>query len=139
MKINILSGLLLTTFIAFSACKKENNNTPTPTPGGGNNPVKSRDVRYEISGNYSGKLKVTYFQAGGGIGSTPDVTVPWTKEITYQASVGGVNLSAGGHEGGLPGQTVTLKIFVGGVEKHTATGEVGSNGVVSVITDTYVF
>lgn len=139
MKRFVLQSMLGVILISVSACKKENNTTPTPTPTPNpTNPVKNRNVRYEVSGNYTGKLTVQHFQAGGGIGTSPDITVPWSKEITYEPNVGGVNLAVSGHTG-QPGQTVTIKIYIGGVEKRTASGEVNNNGVISVMAETVLF
>ena len=143
MKRTVLFGLLIAGVLSLSAtsCKKDNDpapatpnpSTPTPTP-------KSRDVKYTLTGNYTGRpLEVTYYQPGGGIVTVPPAeSLPWEKAITYEPSVQGISFQCSGNNG-IPGQTVTAKIFAGGKEVKTATGTVGSNGIIVVNAGTHIF
>ncbi len=115
-----------------TACKKDNNNTPTPGQS------KSRAIKFEVTGNYSGIINATYITESGG-GTNEDITaLPWAKSINYNASASGTTISLGGHAG-QPGQTVTLKVYAGGTEVSSTSGTAKSDGIVVVVAPSYVF
>lgn len=141
MKRNVFFSVLtaLSVMLLISACGKDNNTpTPTPTPKPTPTPVANRNIKYEVTGNFSGIMEVTYTQAGGGVGTQPEITLPWTKEITCDPSVGAVTINVSGR-GGVEGQSFVVKIYAGGVEKRTVTGVAASNGIAVAITNPYVF
>jgi hypothetical protein len=69
-----------------------------------------------------------------------DISVPWTKEITYPANVQGVGI--GGNSSsvvGVAGQTVTLKVYSGNKLLYTKSATADANGLVGFPTYAFVF
>ena len=126
---SILKTLAIVLTLAFTAgsCSSDNDNDSG-----------SRDVKYEITGNYTGKIGATYIEAGNA-GQNVDVnTLPWTKEFTATGDTTGAGITVSGN-GGVENQTLTVKIYVGGkVEKET-TAKATSDGIIVAIPGTYVF
>ena len=118
--------LFLTTFIL--SCSDDDNGPA----------VNKRNVRFEVSGNFSGVMDATYItESGGGTNETiPSLT--WTKEINYAASVPSITILVGGYDG-VAGQTITLKVFSGGKLISSTPGTANSNGVVAITAPPYVF
>lgn len=85
----------------------------------------SRDFKYEISGNYTGSTTIVYYAANGSTSTEEDDNLPWTKEVTYDNNVKGIAIVASpvAAKPGVPGQTITLKIYRGNklFKKSTAT------------------
>jgi hypothetical protein len=101
-------------------------------------PAKSRDIRFEISGNFTGDLNVTFITASGG-GTTEDIpSLPWVKSITYASTVASTALTVAGG-GGVAGQTITLKVFAGGNEVSSTPAVANSNGIVVLTAPPYIF
>lgn len=121
--------VLTLAFTAFS-CSSDNDDK-----GSGNN---SRDVRYEITGNYSGKTSVTFFEKGGNVLNEDLTKLPWTKEFTADAKSLGASLNASGY-GGVAGQTLTGKIYVGGKLENELTATATSDGIIVLPLTPYVF
>lgn len=107
---------------------------PTPTPA----PSSSRVVRFEVSGTFSGTLDASFITASGGATVESIPALPWTKDITYAASVLGTGLTVAG-SGGIPGQTLVVRILGGGTQISSTTGTTTSSGVVVVSAPAYVF
>lgn len=126
----------LSAILFFTSCTKDNDG-PGPSPGGPN----SRVVKYEITGNYTGKFTVVYNDNVNGNTVVNDVTLPFTKEITYPATVTGIGI--GGHSNtpapGAPGQTATIKIYSGGNVVKTASATAGSLGELTLPTMAHLF
>lgn len=108
---------LVITFLSCSSDDSSNSNS-------------SRDFKYEISGNYTGGTTIVYYAANGSTSTEEDDILPWTKEVTYENNVKGIAIAASPvvAKPGVPGQTITLKIYRGNklIKKSTAT--VLSNG-----------
>jgi hypothetical protein len=101
-------------------------------------PAKSRDIRFEVSGNFTGDLNVTFITASGG-GTSEDITaLPWVKSITYASTVPSTAITVAGG-GGVAGQTITLKVFAGGDEVSSTPATANSNGIVAVTAPPYIF
>lgn len=98
----------------------------------------SRDVKYEVTGNYTGKLGVTYLEAGGAVLNEDVTKSSWTKEFTASAKSDGASLSVSGH-GGVKGQTLTAKIYIGGKVEEQITATATEDGIIVAIPKTYVF
>ena len=130
----LLSAVIISVLFMLNACKKDKDDT-----GGGQS---KRMVKYEITGNYTGKLLVAYTTPSGGVESATINSLPWTKEITYNSTVGGIGIGGGTDVPGIgiAGQTVTVKIFSGGIVVVNGTPAVtGANGVVNLPTLPYQF
>lgn len=118
----ILAGSLLTL-----SCGKDE---PTKT--------KSRDIKFEITGNFSGTMNATFFTASGGATNESIPSLPWTKSITYQSSVSGTTITLDG-SGGVAGQTLKVKIFAGGLVVSETPGVANNAGIIVIAAPAYVF
>lgn len=122
--------LMLTLVFTFASCSSDNDDN-----GSGS---ASRDVKYEITGNYAGKTSVTFFEKGGNAVNEDLTKLPWTKEFTAEAKSMGATLSASGF-GGSAGQTLTGKIYVGGKLENELTVTANSDGIIVLSLTPYVF
>ena len=66
------------------------------------------------------------------------LALPWTKEFTANADSDGALVHTSGL-GGVAGQTVTAKIYVGGKVVSELTGTANSDGIIVVHPKTYIF
>ena len=129
---SILKTLAIVLTLSFTAvsCSSDNDED--------NSAPASRDVKYEITGNFTGTASVTYFEKGGN-GLNEDLTsLPWTKEFTAEAKSMGASLSASGY-GGVAGQTLTGKIYIGGKLENELTATANSEGIIVLPLTPYVF
>lgn len=127
LTIFFIFSLLVTTSII--SCKKKDDIPAAP---------QSRLIKYEITGNYSGKFNIVFTNASGVAETLIAVALPWTKELTVQNSVQAVVLVASTSSTstvGVLGQTATAKLYVGGEVKQTvdktadATGSIVFNNL----------
>ena len=130
-KIICASLLLATILLMLQACDKNN--------GDGLPVNNARLVKYEITGNYTGKLTVVYNDNVSGNTVLNNVSIPWSKEVTYSQSVTGIGIGAQASITGTLGQTATLKIYVNGTEVKRSSGSAGSSGGLILPTIAYVF
>ncbi|MCR4032964.1 MULTISPECIES: MmpS family transport accessory protein [Flavobacterium] len=121
--------LMLTLVFTFASCSSDDDK------GSGTN---SRDVKYEITGNYTGTLSTTYFEKGGNVLNEDITKLPWTKEFTAEAKSLGASINASGY-GGTAGQTLTGKIYVGGKLQNELTATATSDGIIVLPLTPYVF
>ncbi len=98
----------------------------------------SRDVKYEITGNFSAPLDVTYITASGGGTSAEVTSLPWSLAFTADAASTGASFNASGF-GGVAGQTISLKIYQGGVLKSTTDATANSDGIIVASAPAIVF
>lgn len=130
--IQIISVLVIA-LLVISSCKKENK-IATPKQN-------SRKVKYEMSGNYSGKVLVVTSTNSGKMQQFDGVSMPWTKELDYDNTVSGagMGLQTSGSDVGVAGQTITLKVFLNGVLKDTKTITADNMGLVNSSLAFYTF
>ncbi|MFB9077609.1 MmpS family transport accessory protein [Flavobacterium procerum] len=121
--------LVLTLAFTFASCSSDNDD---------NNSSSSRDVKYEVTGNFTGKMDVSYMEKSGAPLIEDINVLPWTKEFTANADSDGALLHTSGY-GGLAGQTLTAKIYVGGKVVSELTGTANNEGIIVVHTKTYIF
>lgn len=121
--------LALTLVFTFASCSSDNDD---------NGGASSRDIKYEVTGNYTGKISATYTESGNA-GQNVDITsLPWTKEFTASADTYGAGITVSGF-GGVVDQTLTVKIIVGGkVEKQT-TSKATSDGIIVAAPGSFVY
>lgn len=101
----ILAIALITVLAFFTACSSDDDDQTQS---------KSRTLRYELTGNFSGSNSIAaYTTASGGTVTEQITSLPWSKEITFDSSVVGANLVVSGAGGSL-GQQVTMVIKRGG-------------------------
>ena len=120
----IYTALLIIIPLQFISCKK----------GGDDTSGNSRMVKYEITGNFTGKLTVIYNDNVNGNTVLTDVSLPWSKEITYGNNIAGIGIGASGNIPGVSGQTATMKIYSGGSVVKTSTGTANATGVITIPT-----
>jgi hypothetical protein len=113
---SILSLLLLVTSMAGCKKDKDDNNN------------NNRNVKYEITGNFSGKLDIIIGDNESGYQTIYNVAVPWSKEVIYKSSVISVGLGIASATEGAAGQTAVLKIYSGGNVVKSANGTATSDG-----------
>ncbi len=102
------------------------------------NPVSSsREIKYEITGDYSGAgITINYVENGGG-SSTTATSLPWSRTYTADQDTFGGSFSAGAGDG-TPGETVTLKIYQGDTLLEAVDATAGPDGmIVGVINATF--
>lgn len=126
-KLTLVIFAMLTIFVS---CKKDSDNKS-------NN--KSRTLKYEATGNFSGTLTASYTTAAGGTANDA-ITLPYNKEITYASNVTAAIIALSGG-GGVAGQKVTLVIKRGGSQVGTPIEFVaeGSSGGFSKAAPVVVF
>jgi hypothetical protein len=117
----ILSVIIPIVFavVLFSCIK------PVPTE-----PLKR--VRYEMTGTFTGKFKIIYNDNVNGNTERNNDSLPWSKELTYQPNVIGIDIGAQSSIAGLPGQNVALKIFVNGAEVKSSSATASSTGEITL-------
>lgn len=125
-KHSIVLSILIISVLAF-AC---NNDDPTP--------AKSRDIKFEVTGNFSGTISATYINGSGGGTNETMASLPWTKSITYAATVPSMAMSIGA-VGGAAGQTIRLKVFAGGKLASDTPGTADNTGRVVFTSPAYIF
>ncbi len=89
-------------------------------------------VRYEMTGTFTGKFKIIYNDNVNGNTERNNDSLPWSKEMTYQPNVTGIDIGAQSSIAGLPGQNVALKIFVNGAEVKSSAATASSTGEITL-------
>jgi hypothetical protein len=102
------------------------------------NPSKSRDIKFEVTGTFTGELDATYITASGGATNESISSLPWTKNIIYSSTAASASITVGG-SGGLAGQTLLIKVFAGGTLVSETPGVSNSSGIVIVASPSYIF
>lgn len=120
LSLSVLSFALLV--ILLSGCKKDKND----------NNNSNRNVKYELSGTFTGKFKVIITDNESGTLVIDNVSIPWSKEVTYDNKVLAVGLGASASTYGAAGQTALLKIYSGGNVVKTTNGTADVNGALSL-------
>jgi hypothetical protein len=108
--------------VLLSGCKKDkddNNNS-------------GRNVKYELTGTYTGKFSILITDNESGSQVYDNVTIPWTKEVSYSSKVIAVGIGAGTTTQGAAGQTAFLKIYSGGNVVKSTNGTADQNGTLSL-------
>ena len=100
--------------------------------------ANKRNVRFEVTGNFSGTMDATFITESGGGTNEMVTSLPWTKEINYAATVPSMSILVGGYDG-VGGQSITLKVFAGGKLVSSTPGTANSNGIVAITSPPYVF
>ena len=135
MKIFFKFFILICTFsFFFTACSKDSSPNDTPQI--------SRTIKFEITGNYSGSLRVAYTNVSGGVESSVITALPWTKEITYATTIAGIGFGGDSEPSplGVSGQSVTVKILSNGnLVIPASTTSANANGTINLPNLTYIF
>jgi len=126
--------IILTVLTNLSCSNTANNSNPTLTPN-------SRNVMFEITGNYTGHFFIVYNDNVSGNKTVTVKVLPWIKNISYPNDVTGIGIGGNSVIGnqGIAGQTATLKIYSGDATVATTTSIADVNGTISFQTLSYVF
>ncbi len=120
----------LTALTILGSCKKDKDKEPNNT---------SRTLRYEVTGNFTGKFTAAFHAASGGLTNEEVTSLPWSKEINYASSVPAASIGISGG-GGVPGQKVTLIIKRGGKQVGIPIEQtVNSSGIFSIQGEAIIF
>lgn len=98
----------------------------------------SRSITYEVTGNYSGTLTAGFTTASGGSTYESIPGLPWIKQIEYQSSVTAAAFAVEG-DGGISGQTITIKVLAGGKQISSTPATATGDGSISVGAPAIVF
>ncbi|TKC12931.1 hypothetical protein FA048_04755 [Pedobacter polaris] len=128
-----LNKLILVTLVSlfmFSACKKSDKKPQE----------ESRTVKYEITGNFTGKLTVIYNDNVTGNTVLTEVPLPFSKTVTYGSNVKGIGFGANSSTVSAPGQNAKITIYSHtGAVLATDTQPTGASGELSSPTIAYIF
>lgn len=126
---NQLKNIILTICIALTvfACSKTDNATPASG---------SRAIKYELTGNYTGKFILVGMTNNDDFEIIEVTQLPWKLEFTAKQGITYVLIQGNGN-GGVTGQTATLKTYVGGQEVASGVGTALSSGYISVTNKQY--
>jgi hypothetical protein len=133
MKKNLLIPVLLLFLSGIYLSSCSDGSDPTPN--------KSRNIKFEMIGSYTGKIIVAHTLANGGTQAFSDITLPWTKEVVYESSVLGLGFSGSGEVSlsNVPGQSVTINIYSDNKIVKTGSASVDSNQVLLFPSLTFLF
>jgi PBP1b-binding outer membrane lipoprotein LpoB len=126
-KLSIIFLMLFVASFILQSCSKEE-----VTASG------SRDVKYEITGNFSGSIILVATTNKDEFEVIEIKKLPWTLEFTAKSSIETIVASGSGTDG-VEGQTATLKTYVGGKEVSSGGGSTTSFGSVSMSNKLYFF
>jgi len=121
LSLSVLSFALIV--ILLSGCKKDKDD---------NNNNSGRNVKYELSGTFTGKFTVIITDNESGTLVIDNVSIPWSKEVSYGNKVLAVGIGASATTYGSAGQTALMKIYSGGNVVKTTNGTADQNGVLSL-------
>lgn len=99
---------------------------------------KSRDIKYEITGNFSGDLGITYITASGGATNTEATSLPWEMSFTADSDSHGATFNASGI-GGNAGEKIRLNIYQGGKVAKSVDATADSDGIIVAVAPTVTF
>lgn len=142
MKAKFLISCLFLILIntAFVSCKKKTTGEPEPDPVS-QPPASTRNVRYEITGNYTAPLFVVYNDNVSGNTTLTVTALPWRKDISYPANVQGIGIASNSQNGnpGAAGQSASLKIYVSNTVVQSSAAVADANGTINLPPLAYVF
>lgn len=130
---SILKTLAIVITFAFTvvSCSSDKDND-------GDSVSASRDIKYEVTGDFAGELSVIYMEKSTAPLNEDIEKLPWIKELTANPDATGASMNVSGY-GGVKGQTLTGKIYIGGkvVKELTATAD--NDGIIILMPGTYIF
>ena len=114
--------------VAATGCRGGNNG-PSGPPA-----VSARNVKYKITGNYSGALTVAYISESSATVAAEILALPWSKFMTFPRGAVGLGIGGGSAVGrcGLPGQTISVQIFSGDQVMKSEVATTTSSGLRSL-------
>jgi hypothetical protein len=114
--------------MALPGCKKDKDDNNS-----------NRNVKYELTGTFTGKFHIIISDNESGSQTYNDVTIPWSKEVSYDSKILSVGIGTAITTYGVAGQTAFLKIYSGGSVVKSSNGTADNNGVLTVPSLGHVF
>lgn len=111
-------------FVSMPGCAKKKDE----------NADAKRNVKYELSGTYTGKFHIIITDNESGSQTYDNVTIPWSKEVSYSSKVIAIGIGAAVTTQGGAGQTAFLKIYSNGTVAKTSNANSDGNGGLSLPT-----
>lgn len=127
MKKTIFLFLTICAVMFTMSCKKDSE---APKP---------KTVKYEITGNFSGKLTIVYSDNVNGNTTVTGAALPWSKEVSLGSNVLSIGIGGQASTVGVAGQNAALKVYVAGKVVKSTTATAGANGEISIPTLAYTF
>lgn len=110
----MIRSLAFVIMVGLGACSSDDGSVP-----------ETREMTYEITGNYSGEMVIVYSDEGGNQQIAEVESLPWSKSVTIDGDVPVIVLGVSDSVSnpGNEGETVLLKIYRGDsvVEESTVT------------------
>ncbi|WP_159076448.1 hypothetical protein [Flagellimonas amoyensis] len=105
--------------VGLGACSSDDGSVP-----------QTREMTYEITGNYSGEVVIVYSDEGGNQQIAEAESLPWSKSVTIDGDVPVIVLGVSDSVSnpGNEGETVLLKIYRGDTVVEESTVTAISNG-----------
>ena len=97
-----------------------------------------RDIKYEITGNFSGTLTVTYITATGKATSIEASPLPWELSFTAESDSHEATFNATGM-GGNVGEKIRLNIYQGDKVAKYVDATANSDGIIVAVAPTVTF
>lgn len=119
-----LAGIMAMLFTFTNCSGDDDNSAPQP-----------RNIKYEITGNYSGRLTVAYSDEGGNSQTINVNSLPWSKSLVVENSVSAIAIAAnnsGVSDPGEMGETITIKIYRNGELVKESTAAATENGLIEL-------
>lgn len=124
-KSSLLSFIFIIVLSIFSSCSSDDDN---PAP-------QSRNIKFEITGDYSGRLTVAYSDEGGNSQTIDVNSLPWSKSLVVDSSVSAIAIAAGNsgvNNPGEIGEMITLKIYRNDAVVKESTATAIDNGFIEL-------
>ena len=109
VRLGFVTVAFLSLAFAVTGCGGGNDGPSSPPA------ASSRNLKYEITGNYSGALSVASTAESNATVGAEILPLPWSKSVTFPSGVAGVGIAGSSVVGrfGAQGQTGTVRIYSG--------------------------
>ena len=119
-KQNFIYGILLFLIVTLLSCQKQESKSPTQI------------VKYEIAGEITGSLQVTYSDNINGSNVINNVSTPWSTTLQYSREVTEISFEAVGNVTGNPGQIITFNTYINNTLVRTHTSVSDRSGKITI-------
>ncbi|UNY98548.1 MmpS family transport accessory protein [Zhouia spongiae] len=123
-KSTLFLAVILAVVLVFTSCSSDDDSSPQP-----------RNIKYEITGNYSGRLTVAFSDESGNSQTISINSLPWSKSLSIDSDVSAIALAAGNSgvdNPGETGETITLKIYRNEETAKESTAPATDNGFIEL-------
>lgn len=123
-KSTLFLAMILAVVLVFTSCSSDDDSSPQP-----------RNIKYEITGNYSGRLTVAFSDESGNNQTISINSLPWSKSLSIDSDVSAIALAAGNSgvdNPGETGETITLKIYRNEETTKESTAPATDNGFIEL-------